>query len=66
MSEKQQKPNGNANSALQKAEIVKFNAIEERIITLRGEKVLLDSDIAELYGVQTKEVNQAIKNNPEA
>ena len=64
MSEKQQKLNGNANSALQKAEIVKFNAIEERIITLRGEKVLLDSDIAELYGVQTKEVNQAIKNNP--
>ena len=63
MSEKQQKPNGNANSALQKAEIVKFNAIEERIITLRGEKVLLDSDVAELYGVQTKEVNQAIKNN---
>jgi phage regulator Rha-like protein len=42
---------------------VKFNAVEERLITLRGEKVLLDSDVAKLYGVQTKEVNQAIKNN---
>lgn len=46
------------------AGIVKFNAVEERIITLRGEKVLLDSDVAELYGVETREVNQAIKNNP--
>ena len=43
---------------------LKFNAVEERIITLRGEKVLLDSDVAELYGVETREVNQAIKNNP--
>ena len=42
MSEKQQKLNGNANGALQKAEIVKFNAIEERIITLRGCFLLLD------------------------
>ena len=46
-------------------EIVKFNAVEQRIITLRGEKVLLDSDVAELYAVQTKEVNQAVSNNPD-
>jgi hypothetical protein len=44
--------------------IIKFNDIEERIITLRGEKVLLDSDVAELYGVETREINQAMKNNP--
>jgi hypothetical protein len=47
------------------SEIVKFNAVEQRIITLRGEKVLLDSDVAELYAVQTKEVNQAVSNNPD-
>jgi hypothetical protein len=41
--------------------IIKFNAIEERIIALRGEKVLLDSDVAELYDVQTKE-RQMYKN----
>ena len=39
--------------------------VEERIITLRGQKVLLDRDVAELYGVKTKEVNQAIRNNPD-
>ena len=37
---------------------------EERIIVLRDVPVLLDSDVAFLYGVETKEVNQAVKNNP--
>jgi hypothetical protein len=45
--------------------IIKFNAIEERIITLRGEKVLLDSDVADLYGVQTRDINKSVKNNPD-
>jgi hypothetical protein len=61
----QQDLKGNAKNALQKAAIVKFNAIEERIMTLRGEKILLDSDVAELYGVQTKRINEAVANNPE-
>jgi hypothetical protein len=55
----------NGAGTLQTAEVVKFNAIEERIITLRGEKVLLDKDVAELYNVETREINQAIKNNPD-
>jgi len=46
-------------------DIVKFNSVEEKIITLRGIPVILDSDVAELYGVETREINQAIKNNPE-
>jgi hypothetical protein len=33
--------------------IVKFNQVEEKIITLRQTQVLLDSDVAELYGVET-------------
>jgi hypothetical protein len=45
--------------------IIKFNAIEDRIITLRGEKVLLDSDVADLYGVQTRDINKSVKNNPD-
>ena len=45
--------------------IVKFNSIEEKIITIRNQEVIIDSDVAELYGVQTKEINQAVKNNPE-
>ena len=46
-------------------EIVKFNAVEEKIISLRGIPVILDSDVAELYGVETKRINEAVKNNPE-
>jgi len=37
--------------------------IENRILLVRGEKVLLDSDLAELYGVPTKVFNQAVKRN---
>ncbi len=39
--------------------------VQRRIITLRGQNVLLDSDVAALYGVETRIVNQAVKNNLE-
>ena len=39
--------------------------IEKKIIDLRGQKVILDSDVAKLYGVETREINQAVKNNQE-
>lgn|ERR1043166_7404307 len=39
--------------------------LEKRILTVRGEKVILDRDLAELYGVTTKALNQAIKRNPD-
>jgi hypothetical protein len=42
---------------------VKNEEIENRIITIRGEKVLIDGDVAEVYGVETKRVNEAVKNN---
>ena len=37
--------------------------IQERIITLRGVQVMLDRDLAELYGVQTKRLNEQVKRN---
>ena len=37
--------------------------IENRIFTIRGQKVMLDRDLAELYGVQTKRLNEAVKRN---
>jgi hypothetical protein len=37
--------------------------IESRILTLRGQRVLIDSDLAELYGVPTKALNQSVKRN---
>jgi len=44
---------------------VKFEDVAGRVIEVRGEKVILDSEVAELYGVETREINQAAKNNPE-
>lgn len=43
---------------------ISIEDVQEKIIILRGEPVILDMDVAALYGVQTKEVNQAVKNNP--
>ena len=45
-------------------EIVKFSDVKDKIITIRGKKAILDSDVAMLYDVETREINQAIKNNP--
>ena len=39
--------------------------VEEKIITLRNQQVILDCDVAELYGVETKRINEAVSNNPE-
>lgn len=46
-------------------QVVTTKEVEDLVIELRGLKVLLDRDIAALYGVETKHVNQAVKNNPE-
>jgi hypothetical protein len=43
--------------------IASVEQIESRIFLIRGQKVMLDADLAELYGVGTKVFNQAIKRN---
>lgn len=45
--------------------VVPTERILKSILVLRGEKVLLDSDIAALYGVETRVLVQAVKRNPE-
>jgi len=47
------------------ASLVPKERIEGRILLIRGQKVLLDRDLAELYGVETKALNQAVKRNIE-
>ncbi len=37
--------------------------IENKIFTVRGVSVMLDSDLAKLYGVETKRINEAVKRN---
>lgn len=40
-----------------------LQTIQNRIYEIRGRKVMLDRDLAEMYGVQTKVLNQAVKRN---
>lgn len=42
---------------------IKSVPLDDRILSIRGQKVILDADLAELYGVPTKALNQAIKRN---
>ncbi|MCK6389638.1 MAG: ORF6N domain-containing protein [Azonexus sp.] len=39
--------------------------VQQRILALRGERVMIDSDLAELYGVEVRVLNQAVKRNAE-
>lgn len=43
--------------------IIPAEHIHRRIFLIRGEKVMVDRDLAELYGVQTKALNQAVRRN---
>jgi hypothetical protein len=43
--------------------IVPIETIERKIYLIRGQKIMLDSDLAELYGVETKALKRAVKRN---
>ena len=45
--------------------IVNFKDVEKVLLEIRGQRVLLDKDVAKLYGVNTMRVNEAVKNNPD-
>ena len=49
------------NSIVEKDNII----VENMIYNVRGVQVMLDSDLAMLYQVETKRINEAVKNNPE-
>jgi len=42
---------------------MELQAIQRKIYTIRGEKVMLDRDLAEMYGVETKNLNLSVKRN---
>jgi hypothetical protein len=46
-----------------RASIIPTERIERSILLIRGQRVILDSDLAELYGVPTKRLNEQIKRN---
>ena len=45
--------------------IVPIEILEKKILLIRGQKVMLDADLAELYGVETRTLNQGVKRNIE-
>ena len=44
---------------------VGINEVEDKIVVIRGVPVIADADVAALYGVETRRVNEAVGNNPE-
>ena len=49
----------------QEVQLVEVSEIQRRIISVRSVQVMLDRDLAELYGVELKALNQAVKRNAE-
>lgn len=45
--------------------LIKFSDVRDKVVRLRDQDVLLDFSVAELYGVETKEINKAVRNNPD-
>ncbi len=48
-----------------KESVIPVERIEQLILSIRGEKVILDADLAVLYGVTTKRLNEQVKRNRE-
>ena len=44
---------------------IAHSEVEKLIVIVRGQPVIVDADVAKLYGVATKRVNEAVRNNPE-
>ena len=45
--------------------LIPVEVIEQRILLIRGQRVMLDADLAGLYGTTTKRLNEQVKRNPE-
>jgi hypothetical protein len=44
-------------------QVIKQDQVQEKIITLLDQKIIIDTDVAELYGVETKRINEAVARN---
>lgn len=50
---------------LQNNGVIVTTSVENRIMSVRGNQIMIDRDLAELYGVETKRLNEAVKRNIE-
>jgi hypothetical protein len=44
-------------------DVIKYEEVENKIIEIRDQKIIIDNDVAELYGVETKRINEAVSRN---
>ena len=44
---------------------IKYEQVQEKIINVRNQQVIIDSDVAGLYGLETKRINEAVNRNPD-
>lgn len=49
----------------EKKTMIPYQDVERRIVTIRQMPVIADADVADLYGVETKRINEAVRNNPD-
>ena len=62
------KENSNTIISMKQQEIgttITFPEVESKIVMIRNQKVIADADIANLYGVETRRINEAVRNNPD-
>ncbi len=52
-----------ASKEKQETNLIVFEEIENKIYNIRGERVMLDSDLAEIYGVETRVLKQVVRRN---
>lgn len=55
----------NVDNKMTSRQVVQQNEVQEKIIVIRDQRVIIDANVAELYGVETKRINEAVKNNTE-
>ena len=47
------------------ADAISYSDVQQRIVCIRDTSVIIDADVAALYGVETRRVNEAVRNNPD-
>lgn len=55
----------NPQSTVSTSVVALSDRVQERIASVRGRQIIVDADVADLYGVETKRINEAVRNNPD-
>ena len=65
MSSRKQESESDKVASVAHAGVISYSDVQQRIVCIRDTSVIIDADVAALYGVETKRVNEAVRNNPD-